>query len=168
MHKAWYCLEAVPYCFSRSFVKFQGHSTKKIVDFDPNWAFPDCNSSLTWPVAMKWFTKLETAWERCPIDFQGHLSNFKVTQDKKLRILIRIERFLTLTPVWIDLWLLNDEQSLMQYRRGDLLFFKVICQISRSCGKRITDFDPNWAFLDCNSSLNSPIALKWYTKLNVV
>ena len=29
MHKAWYCLGAVPYWFSRSSVKFQGHTTKK-------------------------------------------------------------------------------------------------------------------------------------------
>ena len=29
-------------------------------------------------------------------------------------------------------------------------------------------FDPNWAFLDCNSSLNIPMALKCCAKLNVV
>ena len=33
--------------------------------------------------------------------------------------------------------------------------------------KKIIDFDPNWAFLDCNSSLNSPMATKWCTKLEV-
>ena len=46
MHKAWSSIEEVPYCFSMSYVKFQGHTAKKIVDFDPNWVFPDCNSSL--------------------------------------------------------------------------------------------------------------------------
>ena len=46
MHKAWCCLEDVPYCFSMSSVKFQGHMAKKIVDFDSNLAFLDCNSSL--------------------------------------------------------------------------------------------------------------------------
>ena len=30
MHKAWCCLEEVPYCFSRSFVKFEGHMAKKV------------------------------------------------------------------------------------------------------------------------------------------
>ena len=40
-------------CFSRSFIKFQGHTVKKITDFDPNWPFPDCNSSLTSPIALK-------------------------------------------------------------------------------------------------------------------
>ena len=31
---------------------------KKIVDFDPNWEFPDCNSRLNELMALKWCTKL--------------------------------------------------------------------------------------------------------------
>ena len=80
MHTAWCCLEEGPYCFSRSSVKFQGHTAKKIVEFDPNWAFPDCKSSLNSPMATKLCTKLEVALKRCPIVFQSHLSNFKVTR----------------------------------------------------------------------------------------
>ena len=68
----------------------------KIVKFDPNWAFPDCNSSLNSPMAMKCCTKLETAKERCPIVFQGHPSNFKVTQYKTSPILTQIGRFRTI------------------------------------------------------------------------
>ena len=52
-------VEEVPYCFSRSYVKFRGHTAKKIVDFDPNWVFPDCNSSLNSPMVMNRCTKLE-------------------------------------------------------------------------------------------------------------
>ena len=48
-------------------------------------------------------------------------------------------------------------------------FLKVIHQISRSRGTKNRQFcPPNWAFLDCNSSFNSPMALKWCTKLSVV
>ena len=54
MHKAWSSIEEVLYCFSRSSVKFQGHTALKIIEFDPNWAFPDCNSSLNSHVMMKW------------------------------------------------------------------------------------------------------------------
>ena len=93
MHRAWSSIVEVPYCFSRSYVKFQGHTALKIVEFDPNWAFPDCNSSLNSPMAMKCCTKLETAKERCPIVFQGHTSNFKVTRDKTSPILTQIGRF---------------------------------------------------------------------------
>ena len=96
MHKAWSSIEEVPYCFSRSSVKFQGYTALKIVDFDPNWAFPDCNSSLNSLMAMKCCTKLETAKKRCPIVFQGHPSNFKVTRDKTSPILTQIGRFRTI------------------------------------------------------------------------
>ena len=96
MHRAWSSIVEVPYCFSRSYVKFQGHRALKIVQFYPNWAFPDCNSSLNSPMAMKCCTKLETAKERCPFVFQGHPSNFKVTWYKTSPILTQIERFRTI------------------------------------------------------------------------
>ena len=76
-------------------------------------------------------------------------------------------RFRTVTPVWIHIWWWNDTYSLMLHRRGALLFFKVIRQISRSHGTKIAEFDPDWAFPDCNSSLNSPMAMKCCTKLEV-
>ena len=96
MHRAWSSIVEVPYCFSRSYVKFQGHTALKIVEFDPNWAFPDCNSSFNSPMAMRCCTKLQTAKERCPIVFQGHPSNFKVTRDKTSPILTQIGRFRTI------------------------------------------------------------------------
>ena len=45
MHKAWSSIEEVPYCFSRSSIKFQGNMGQQNIDFDPNWGFPDSNSS---------------------------------------------------------------------------------------------------------------------------
>ena len=96
MHRARSSIVEVPYCFSRSSVKFQGHTALKIVEFDPKWPFPDCNSSLNSPMAMKCCTKLETAKERCPIVFQGHPSNFKVTRYKTSLILTQIGRFRTI------------------------------------------------------------------------
>ena len=96
MHRAWSSIIEVPYCLSRSSIKFQGHTALKIVEFDQNWAFPDCNSSLNSPMAMKCYTKLETAKERCPIVFQGHPSNFKVTRYKTSPILTQIGRFRTI------------------------------------------------------------------------
>ena len=196
MHKAWSSIEEVPYCFSRSSVKFQGYIALKIVEFYPNWPFPDFNSSLNSPMAMKCYTKLETAKERCPIVFQGHPSNFKVTRDITSPILTQIgrfrtigrsqlsnpsdlpcwlcshhqiimkfsrvitndksdvhakgqgqrskvkvtevmtpfSRFRTVTSVWIQLLRWNYAYNLMLLRRGALLFFKVIRQISRSHG----------------------------------
>ena len=111
------CLDNIKemlYCFSRSSVKFQGHTTLKITEFDPNWAFPDCNSSLNSPMATKWCTKLEVEWKRSPIVVQGYKSNCKVTRLKE-----------------------------------------------------IIDFDSNWPFPECNSTLNSPMAMKWCTRIEV-
>ena len=114
----------------------------KIVNFDPNWAFPDCNSSLNSPMVTKWCIKLEVAWKRCPIVIQGHPSNLKVTRDNKSPILTRMEGFRTVTLVWIHRWLWNDAQSLKQHRRGALLFFKVTQQMLRSHGAKKCPFWP--------------------------
>ena len=214
MHRAWSSIVEVPYCFSRSSVKFQDHTALKIVEFDPNWAFPDCNSSLNSPMAMKCCRKLETAKERCPIVFQGHPSNFKVTRDKTSPILTQIgrfwtigrsqlsnpsdlpcwlcshhriimkfsgvitsdrsdvhakgqgqrsevkvtevvtpfNRFRTVTPVWIHILRWNVAYSLMLLRRGALLFLRSSVKFQGHTAKKIVEFDPDWAFPDCNSS----------------
>ena len=101
MHKAVMWLRRGALLFFKIICQKSRSHGQKIVDFDTNWAFPDCNSSLNSPMALKWCTKL-----------------------------------------YVIMW----------YRRDALLFFKVICQISRSLKtKKIANFDPNWAFLDCNS-----------------
>ena len=39
MHKAWRSIEEVPYCFSRSSIKFHGHTGGKIDDLNPIWDY---------------------------------------------------------------------------------------------------------------------------------
>ena len=154
MHRAWSNIVEVPYCFSRSYVKFQGHTALKIVEFDPNLAFPDCNSCLNSPMAMKCCTKLETAKERCPIVFQGHPSNVKVTQYKTSPILTQIGRFQTVGRSQLS-------------NPSDLSCSRSSVKFQGHTALKIAEFDPDWAFPDCNSSLNSPMATKWCTKLEV-
>ena len=74
----------MPYCFSRLSVKFEGHTPKKIIDFDPHWAFSDCKSRLTSQMAMIWCTKLEAALERCPIVFPRSFIKFKGRTGQKI------------------------------------------------------------------------------------
>ena len=62
---------------------------------------------------------------------QGRRSKVKVTE-----VTTQLNRFRTVTPVWIHIWWWNDAYSLMLLRRGALLFFKVIRQISRSHGSK--------------------------------
>ena len=52
------------------FVKFQGRTGHKIANLDPNWAFPNCNSSLNSPMALKWYRKLDEVQKSCPIVFE--------------------------------------------------------------------------------------------------
>ena len=93
---------------------------------------------------------------------QGQRSKVKVTE-----VMTPLNRFPTVTPVWIHIWWWNYTYSLMLLRRGALLFFKVIRQISSHTALKIAEFDPDWAFPDCKSSLNSPMAVKCSTKLEV-
>ena len=37
----------------------QNFKVTRLVDFDPNWVFPDCNSNLNSPMDFKWCTKLD-------------------------------------------------------------------------------------------------------------
>ena len=121
MHKPWSSIEEVPCCFPRWSVKFLGHTALKIVEFDLNLAFPDCNSSLISQMAMKCCTKLETVKERCPIVFQGHPSNFKVTRDKTSLILKQIGRFWTIgrsqlsNPSDLPCWLCYHYRIIMKF-----------------------------------------------------
>ena len=62
---------------------------------------------------------------------QGQRSKVRVTE-----VNTQLSRFRTLTPVWIHIWQWNHAHSWKQHRRGALLFFKVICQISRSHGSK--------------------------------
>ena len=62
---------------------------------------------------------------------QGQRSKVKVTE-----VTTQLHRFRTVTPVWIHIWWWDDAYSLIMLRRGALLFFKVICQISRSHGSK--------------------------------
>ena len=145
MHKAWSRIEEVPYCFSRSYVKFQGHTALKIVKFDPNWAFPDCNSSLNSPMAMRCCTKLETAKKRCPIVFQGHPSNFKVTRYKTSPILTQIGHFRT-----VGRSQLSNPSDLPCFQLNRQLFHFDLCS------------EPPDEILDPSTFLHDLIAVWWH------
>ena len=148
MRKAWSSIEEMPCCFSRSSVKFQGHTWQKIADFQPNWMFPDSNFSLNSPpMAMKAYSLKQHR--------KGALLFFKVIHrisrshgTKKSPILTRIERFWTVTPVWIHRWRWNDAQSMIYYVE------EVPYNFSRSSIKfyghtdwKINDLNPIWARL---------------------
>ena len=167
LHKAWSSIEEMPYCFWRSSIEFQGHTAKKIVDCDQNWAFPDCNFSLNSLKAVIWCRRLEHR--------RGALLFSKVIPQISSSHRTQNSRFwpeLSISWLWLQ----------FQFTDGFEMMHKAWCSIEEApyCfprssikfqghkGQKIADFDPNWAFPECNFSLNSLMDLKWYTKLDVV
>ena len=71
--------------------------------------------------------------DKSKVHAKGQVQRSKV---KVTEVTTQLNRFRTVTPVWIDIWWWNDAYSLMLLRRGALLFFKVIHQISRSHGSK--------------------------------
>ena len=71
---------------------------------------------------------------------QGQRSKVKVTE-----VTTQLNRFRTVTPVWIHIWWWDDAYSLIMLRRGALLFFKVIRKISRLHSPKILRVWPKLA-----------------------
>ena len=117
--------------------------------------FPSC-------IIMKFSGVITNDQSKVHAKGQGQRSKVKVTE-----VTTQLNRFRTVTPVWIHIWWWNDAYSLVLLRRGALLIFKVIRQISRSHGSKNGRIWPRLGFPDCNSSLNSPMATKCCTKLEV-
>ena len=63
----------------------------------------------------------------------------KSRSQRSKQILPQFEHVRAVTPVWIHIWLPNDAQSLKWHRKCALLFFKVICEISRSRKANLRD-----------------------------
>ena len=75
--------------------------------------------------------------ELLPITKVRSMQKVKVRgQRSRSQVTNQLNRFRTVTPVWIHIWWWNYAYSLMLLRRGALLFFKVIHQISRSHGSK--------------------------------
>ena len=84
---------------------------------------------------------------------QGQRSKVKVTD-----VSTQLSCFRTVTPVWIPIWQWNHAHSLKQHRRGALLFFKVICENSRSHKtKRCLILTRIWRFQTA-----TPVWIHWW------
>ena len=86
---------------------------KKIADFDPNFAFPDSNSSLNFHPWLLNDAQSLTQYRRGSLLFSKAIHQISRSHGtKKSPILTLIENFRIVTQVWINRWLWNDAQSL--------------------------------------------------------
>ena len=82
-------------------------------------------------IILKFSGVITIDWRDVHAKGQDQRSKVKVTE-----VMTPFSRFRTVTPVCIHIWWWNVAQSLMLLRRGALMFFKVIRQISRSRGSK--------------------------------
>ena len=108
----------IVYCFSRSSVKFPGHTGQKINDIDPNWAIRSVTQAWIHPWlwlqfeftdGFKMMHKACCSKEEVPCSFPMSSIKFQGHTGQKNH---RIERFRAVTPVWIHPRLWNDAQCL--------------------------------------------------------
>ena len=90
-------------------------------------------------VVVLWTPCSPCSHHRIIMKFSGVITNDKSDvhakgqgQRSKVKVTTQLNRFRTVTPVWIHIWWWNDAYSLIMLRRGALLILKVIRQISRS------------------------------------
>ena len=154
MHRAWSSTVEVPYCFSRSYVKFQDHTAKK-----NRQIWPKLGVSGLWLQFefTNGYEMLHKAWNskgempycfpRSTIKFQGHT----------------VQNITDFDPNWAFL----DYRSVAASNPSDLPCSRSSVKFQGHTALKIAKFDPDWAFPDCNCSLNTQMATKWCTKLEV-
>ena len=113
-------------------------ATKQLYEWFSPSVCPSVRPSVTpfWlcshhPIIMKFSGVITSDKSDVHAKGQGQRSKVKVTE-----VTTQLNRFRTVTPVWIHIWWWDDAYSLIMLRRGALLFFKVIRQISRSHGSK--------------------------------
>ena len=91
MHKAWCSIKEVPYCFSRSYVKLQGHTAKKLFDLTQIGRF--------WTVTPVWIhgwiwndTQSLMLYRRRALLFFGVIHQISRSHERKID---------DLNPVWV-------------------------------------------------------------------
>ena len=91
MHKAWYCLGVVPYWFSRSSVKFRGHTAKKNHWFRPKLGVSRLYLQFEFTDGYEMMHKVWSSIEEMPhcfsrlsVKFQGHRAKKNIDFDPKL------------------------------------------------------------------------------------
>ena len=108
-------------------------------------------------MALKWYTKLNVARKRCPIVFQCHQWNLKVTWDKK-------------SPILTPELSISGQKLQFEFTEGFEMMLKAWCNVegvpynfSRSSikfqghtGWKIDDFNPIWVRLLGRSQLSNP------------
>ena len=146
MHKAWRNMEEVPYCFSRSSIKFQGHTGQKNPRFPPELSVSALQLQFEFTEGFEMMHKTWCNVEEVPYDFSSSSMKFQGSIGWKIE---------DLNPIWVRL-----------LDRSQLSNPSDLPPCSMSHGKKIVDFDPHcmrkitclksgWGFGQTNSPLST-------------
>ena len=155
MHKAWSGIEEVPHCFARSYVKFESHTAKKssiLTQIGRFWTV-----SSIWISWWIWNDIQIKAW--CSIEDVRALLFFGVIHQISRSHGRKID---DLNPIWVRL-LGRSQLS----NPSDWPCWRSSVKFQGHTALKNIEFDPNWAFPDCNSIFNTPMVTKWCTKLEL-
>ena len=138
IHKAWCSIEEVPYYFSRSYIKFQGHTGWKIDELDKIWARLLGRSQLSNPSDLPCLGS--------SIKFQGHTG----------------WKFDDLNPIWLRLL----GRSLLS-NPSDLPCLRSYMNFQGHKDQKVDDLNPIWVRLLGLSQLSNPSDLPCWIMDNI-
>ena len=157
MHKAWSSIDEVLFCFSRSSIKFQGHTALKIDKFfrvihqisrsqGLKYQRFELNlSKITRPVAAIKSLRFALLIRPLGANFSEILIVILIFSFKKMRLKVSFAKrqpFCLGINVLIHIWWWNDAQSLMLIRRGALLFSRASVKFQGHTDKKNRQFWP--------------------------
>ena len=90
MHKAWSRIEEVPYCFSRSYVKLQGHTAKKNRRFWPQLSVSGLQLQFEFTDGFEMIHKAWRSIQEVPYCFLGVIHEIPRLHGQKIDDLIPI------------------------------------------------------------------------------
>ena len=117
-----------------------------------------------WPHTSPWpWSFMVKFWNSCISEWEGRLTLHKGGGSRS---------FMTMTKTiwWPRLGVLIYQiVTDFSCRRAfdSSSFSRLSVKFQGHTGQKFANCDPNWMFPDCNPSLNSPMAMKWCTKLEV-
>ena len=139
IHKAWSSIEEVPYCFSRSSVKFQGHTGQKNRRFWPKFGVSGLYFHFELVDGNEMKHKAWSSWKDVPYCFSRSSVKFWCHMGQKTPILTQIEHFRTVNPVWIHQWLWKAWHSIEEV---PYCFLRSSIKFPSHTGPKINDLNP--------------------------
>ena len=147
MHKAWCCLEEVPHCFSRSSVKFQGHTAERNRRLWPKLGasglllqFKFTNGYEMMHRDWSSIGEVPYCFSRSFIKFQGHTGQ----KNRRFRPKLSVSRLYLKFDFTAGIEMMH--KALCSIEEVPNRFSRPSIKFQGHTGQNIDNFDRNWVF----------------------